>query len=98
MVACVSVSRVPPSVLSAVATAMIAVLWAYEGWQYATFSAGEVQDAQRVFPRGIVLGTGGLILVYLFANVAYVAALGPDRAAATADASRFRWRVMALSE
>src|SRR6185437_14140944 len=36
------------------ATAMIGVLWAYEGWQYATFSAGETRDPQRTFPRGII--------------------------------------------
>src|SRR4051812_596170 len=30
--------------------AMISVLWAYEGWQYATFSAGETINPQRSFP------------------------------------------------
>ena len=30
--------------------AMIGVLWAYEGWQYVTFSAGETLNAQRNFP------------------------------------------------
>ena len=30
---------------------MIGVLWAYEGWQYVTFSAGETRDPQRTFPR-----------------------------------------------
>jgi len=30
--------------------AMIAVLWAYEGWQFGTYSAGEVLDPQRNFP------------------------------------------------
>jgi APA family basic amino acid/polyamine antiporter len=56
---------------------MIGVLWAYEGWQYATFSAGETVEPQRVFPRAIGLGTAALIGIYLFANVGYVAALGP---------------------
>ena len=35
---------------------MIGVLWAYEGWQYVTFSAGETRDPQRVFPRAIAVG------------------------------------------
>src|SRR6266700_1599233 len=30
--------------------AMIAVLWAYEGWQFGTYSAGEVRGRQKVFP------------------------------------------------
>ncbi|MGI8618765.1 MAG: amino acid permease [Gemmatimonadaceae bacterium] len=64
------------SLVSGVGLAMIAVLWAYEGWQYATFSAGETVDPQRTFPRAIVLGTVLLIAIYLLANVAYVAALG----------------------
>ena len=64
------------SLLSGVGLAMIAVLWAYEGWQYVTFSAGETIDPQRTFPRAIVFGTVLLIAIYLVANVAYLAALG----------------------
>lgn len=63
--------------------AMVGVLWAYEGWQYVTFSAGETVEPQRTFPRAIVLGTVLLIGLYLLANVAYVAALGAPAAAAS---------------
>jgi APA family basic amino acid/polyamine antiporter len=59
-----------------VGLAMIAVLWAYEGWQYVTFSAGETIEPQRNFPRALVFGTLLLIAIYLLANVAYLAALG----------------------
>ncbi len=69
------------SLLSGVGLAMIGVLWAYEGWQYVTFSAGETVDAQRVFPRGIVAGTALVVGIYVLANVAYVAALGATAAA-----------------
>src|SRR5690348_13317240 len=65
------------ALISGMGVGMIGVLWAYEGWQYATFSAGETVDAQRVFPRAIGLGTAALIGIYLFANIGYVAALGP---------------------
>jgi basic amino acid/polyamine antiporter, APA family len=64
------------SLLSGIGLAMIAVLWAYEGWQYVTFSAGEAIDPQRTFPRALVFGTVLLIALYLLANVAYLAALG----------------------
>jgi basic amino acid/polyamine antiporter, APA family len=64
--------------------AMIGVLWAYEGWQYATFSAGEVVDARHNFPRAFLLGMLTLIGIYLLANVAYFVTLGPE-AAAKAD-------------
>lgn len=71
-------AAIAPAPLAGVGLAMIGVLWAYEGWQYATFSAGETRDPQRVFPRAIALGTVTLIFVYCLANVAYVRALGPD--------------------
>lgn len=69
------------SSLAALGAAMIGVLWAYEGWQYVTFSAGEVIDPQRNFARGIILGTFALIGIYLLANVAFIAALGLERSA-----------------
>ncbi|MGH7445163.1 MAG: APC family permease [Longimicrobiales bacterium] len=74
----------PSSLLAGAGIAVIAVLWAYEGWQYVTFSAGETIDAQRSFPLGITIGTTILIGIYCLANLGYVAALGPD-VAATSD-------------
>jgi len=61
--------------------AMIGVLWAYEGWQYVTFSAGETRDPQRVFPRAIAVATFALIVLYLIANAGYVTAVGSIAAA-----------------
>jgi basic amino acid/polyamine antiporter, APA family len=78
------------SLLSGVGFAMIAVLWAYEGWQFGTYSAGEVIDPQKSFPRAFLLGSVGLMGLYLFAVIAYLVALGPvtasmsDTIAATA--------------
>jgi basic amino acid/polyamine antiporter, APA family len=69
------------SLAAGLGAAMIGVLWAYEGWQYVTFSAGEARDPQRTFPRAISLATLLLILLYMLANVGYVAALGPTGAA-----------------
>ena len=56
---------------------MISVLWAYEGWQYATFSAGETLNPQRNFPLAFLVGSAALVGIYLFANFAYLAAIGP---------------------
>src|SRR3989454_11236750 len=71
------------SLLSGVGFAMIGVLWAYEGWQYVTFSAGETINAQRNFPRALLIGSAALIGIYLIANFAYLAALGPVKVAQT---------------
>jgi APA family basic amino acid/polyamine antiporter len=83
------------TLLGGVGLAMIAVLWAYEGWQYVTFSGGETVNPQRTFPRGIVIGTALVIGLYVLANVGYVAALGArgvmqsNRVAAEAMATHF---------
>ena len=69
------------SLAAGIGAAMIGVLWAYEGWQYATFSAGEARDPQRTFPRAISIATLLLVVLYLLANMGYVAALGANGAA-----------------
>ena len=69
--------------LSAAGTAMISVLWAYEGWQYVTFSAGETVNPQRSLPVAISLGTAAIVGIYLLANVGYLAALGPAAVASS---------------
>ena len=80
------------SLLTGAGAAMIGVLWAYEGWQYVTFAAGETRDPQRVFPRAIAVATATLIALYVLANVGYIAALGLHGAAMSdhvaADAMR----------
>jgi APA family basic amino acid/polyamine antiporter len=78
--------------LSAAGVALLGVLWAYEGWQNVTNSAGEAAHPQRTFPRAIGLGTAALVAIYLTANGGYVAALGAAGVAASdrvaADAMR----------
>jgi basic amino acid/polyamine antiporter, APA family len=63
--------------------AMIAVLWAYEGWQFGTYSAGEVLEPQKVFPRAFLFGSLLLMGLYLIAVLAYLVALGPERASSS---------------
>jgi basic amino acid/polyamine antiporter, APA family len=71
------------ALFSSFGLAMIAVLWAYEGWQFGTYSAGEVLDPQKSFPRAFLLGSLILVGLYLIANVAYLVALGPSAATAS---------------
>jgi APA family basic amino acid/polyamine antiporter len=83
-------AAVNSSLASGFGLAMISVLWAYEGWQYCTFSAGEIINPQRNFPPALFAGTATLIVIYLLANVAYLAALGPagvEQSASVASAS-----------
>lgn len=73
--------RINPSLISNFGLAMIAALWSYEGWQFASFSAGEAAHPQRDFPRAFFYGTLSLTVIYVIAALSYVAALGPTAAA-----------------
>jgi APA family basic amino acid/polyamine antiporter len=56
---------------------MVYVSYAYIGWNAASYMAGEIRDPQRLLPRAILLGTGGVLLLYLLLNVVYALALTP---------------------
>jgi amino acid transporter len=51
------------------------VLWAYNGWQDATYVGGEIDDPGRNLPRALVLGTLVVTGVYVAVNAAYLAVL-----------------------
>ena len=55
--------------------ALIAVLWAYDGWADLTFMAGEVREPARTLPRALISGTVIVMAVYLLANLAYLRVL-----------------------
>ena len=58
--------------------ALVAVLWAYDGWHFLSFAAGEVKQPARTIPRSLVLGTVLVFVVYLVVNAAYYAVLSPE--------------------
>ncbi|MEX1277112.1 MAG: amino acid permease [Bacteroidota bacterium] len=55
--------------------AMIAVLWAYDGWIEITFIAGEVRDPQTTIHRSLIIATLIVIVMYVLANFGYLAVL-----------------------
>jgi basic amino acid/polyamine antiporter, APA family len=63
------------SPLAAFGLAMVAVMWAYDGWSDVGFVSGEVRDPQRNLPRAFVLGTLAVAVLYLGANAAYLAVI-----------------------
>ncbi|HEV8149495.1 MAG TPA: amino acid permease, partial [Gemmatimonadales bacterium] len=58
--------------LSALATALVPVMWAYDGWADLSFMSGEVKDPGRTLPRALILGTLAIIAIYLLVNLAYI--------------------------
>jgi APA family basic amino acid/polyamine antiporter len=71
------------NLLTAFGAALIPVQFAYGGWQTSCFVAGEVRDARKNLPRGILFGVVGVIVVYLSVNSICVRALGPEGLAQT---------------
>jgi amino acid transporter len=55
--------------------ALVSVLWVYDGWADVSFVAGEVENPRRNLPRALIIGTTGIIVIYLLANLAYLAVL-----------------------
>ncbi len=50
-------------------------LFSADAWHNVTFTAGEVRDPKRNLPMSLLLGTGGVIGLYLLANIAYLVTL-----------------------
>ncbi|HEX9580121.1 MAG TPA: amino acid permease [Gemmatimonadales bacterium] len=63
--------------------AMVAVLWAYDGWIEITYVGGEVVDAGRTLPRSIILSTLLVLGLYVLVNLAYLYLLSPEGMAAS---------------
>jgi len=56
-------------------TAMLAALWAYEGWNQMPMVAGEVQNPTRNVPRGLIIGMALVVVIYCVSNFSYFYAL-----------------------
>lgn len=74
---------VTTSPLTAIGAALVPVLFAYGGWQQTNFVAEEIIAPERNLPRALILGVIGVVLAYVLANVAYLAALGAGGLAAS---------------
>jgi APA family basic amino acid/polyamine antiporter len=58
--------------MSALATVMVSVMWAYDGWADLSFMSGEIKDPSRTLPRALIIGTLMIIAIYLLVNLAYI--------------------------
>ncbi len=65
----------PTQLISALGVGMIAVFWAYDGWVYITWVAGEVKEPRRNVPRAMVLGVLAVAVIYIAMNLTYIYAL-----------------------
>jgi APA family basic amino acid/polyamine antiporter len=65
----------PAQFISALGVGLIAVFWAYDGWVYITWVAGEVKEPRRNVPKAMVLGVLAVGAIYMAMNVTYIYAM-----------------------
>lgn len=68
----------PPELGSPIAAfgeALIAVLWACEGYYFLTYAGSEIREPSRTIPRALTLGLLAIGFIYLVANLVYLYAL-----------------------
>ena len=83
--------------LSLIASALIPVLWTYDGWSNLTSVGGEVSRPQSTLPVGLVLGTACVVLVYVLLNLGFWHALsGSEMAGSPLVAASAAARIPAI--
>jgi basic amino acid/polyamine antiporter, APA family len=75
--------------MTAFGAAMLAALWAYQGWSNVSMVAGEIEKPERNVPRALIYGMLLVILVYLLTNLAYFYAL-PFTEIVTSNSTAYR--------
>jgi basic amino acid/polyamine antiporter, APA family len=63
--------------------ALVAALWAYDGWNNVAMVASEVRKPQRNLPLALILGSLAVLAIYLLTNLAYFRVLPADSVAGT---------------
>jgi APA family basic amino acid/polyamine antiporter len=63
--------------------AMVAALWAYDGWNNVSMVASEVREPQRNLPLALIWGTLSVVVIYILANAAYFYVLTPREVASS---------------
>jgi APA family basic amino acid/polyamine antiporter len=66
----------PDNPWKGLAAAMVPVLFAYGGWQTASFVSGEMRNPRRDLPRGLFIGVAGVIVVYVLVTYVCLRSLG----------------------
>jgi amino acid transporter len=58
--------------LSLIATALVPVMWTYDGWADVALIGGEISNPQKTLPRALIVGSASVALVYLLVNLAFI--------------------------
>jgi basic amino acid/polyamine antiporter, APA family len=63
--------------------ALVAALWAYDGWNNVSMVSSEVRNPRRNLPLALIFGTLAVMVIYLLTNWAYFYVLPASRVAAS---------------
>ncbi|MEJ2702692.1 MAG: amino acid permease [Sedimentisphaerales bacterium] len=61
--------------LGTAASQLFYVMFAYSGWNAASYLAGEVKNPGKTLPRSLLLGTGLVVVLYLAVNLTFAYAV-----------------------
>jgi APA family basic amino acid/polyamine antiporter len=84
-----------PATFTGFIAALVAALWAYDGWNNVSMVSSEIRDPQKNLPRALIGGTLAVIAIYMLANAAYFRMMTPHEVAGAdrvaADMMRKIW-------
>ena len=63
------------SIIIGIGIALVAVNWTVGGWEYVTFTAGEIKNPKKNLPLALFIGTLVILVLYLLINITYLKAL-----------------------
>lgn len=72
-----------------IAFAVVATLWAYEGWTNLNTLAEEIKNPKRNLPLSLIFGIGGVTLLYVFFNFAIFKVLPHEEIVSMIDSGDF---------
>jgi APA family basic amino acid/polyamine antiporter len=91
----VSAGPLAPVTFTGFIAALVAALWAYDGWNNVSMVSSEIRNPQKNLPLALIGGTLGVIAIYMLANAAYFRIMTPQEVAGAdrvaADMMRKIW-------
>ncbi len=71
------------SFISALGSALLATMFAYDGWIHVGNIAGEMKNPKKDLPKAIILGLAIVMIVYLLINIAFLMVMSATALAGT---------------
>ena len=77
------------SIISMIAFSVVATLWAYDGWANVSAIAEEIKEPHKNLPKALILGVGGITVLYTLFNYSIYRVLDMDTIKAMLDSGDY---------